>query len=41
MNETRLWTVEQIEQFLSGCTQIEFAKSGDAQAKSKTDLAAA
>ena len=29
MNETRLCTIEQIEQFLSGCTQIEFTKSGD------------
>jgi len=29
MNETRLCTIEQIEQFLSGITLIEFAKSGD------------
>lgn len=29
MNETRLCTIEQIEQFLNGCTQIEFTKSGD------------
>ena len=29
MNETRLCTIEQIEQFLSACTQIEFSKSGD------------
>jgi hypothetical protein len=29
MNETKLCTIEQIEQFLSGCTQIEFTKSGD------------
>ena len=29
MNETRLCTIEQIEQFLSGCTQIEFTQSGD------------
>lgn len=29
MNETRLCTIEQIEQFLSGCTRIEFTKSGD------------
>jgi transposase InsO family protein len=29
MNETRLCTIEQIEQFLSGCLQIEFTKSGD------------
>lgn len=29
MNETRLCTIEQIEQFLRGCTQIEFSKSGD------------
>src|ERR1700687_55628 len=29
MNETRLCTMEQIEQFLSGCTRIELTKSGD------------
>ena len=29
MNETRLCTIEQIEQFLSGCLQIEFTKSGE------------
>ena len=29
MNETRLCTIEQLEQFLSGCNQIEFTKSGD------------
>ncbi|MFY9329335.1 MAG: hypothetical protein WAO76_15165 [Georgfuchsia sp.] len=29
MNETRLCTIEQIEQFLSGSAQIEFSKSGD------------
>jgi len=29
MNETRLCTIEQIEQFLMACTQIEFSKSGD------------
>jgi len=29
MNETRLCTIEQIEQFLSGCTQVEFTKSGN------------
>ncbi|WP_273121751.1 hypothetical protein [Ferrovum myxofaciens] len=29
MNETRLCTIEQIEQFLSGCLQVEFTKSGD------------
>ena len=29
MNETKLCTIEQIEQFLSGCTQIEFTQSGD------------
>lgn len=29
MNETRLYTIEQVEQFLSGCLQIEFTKSGD------------
>jgi len=29
MNETRLCTIEQVEQFLSGCLQIEFTKSGD------------
>ena len=28
MNETRLCTIEQIERFLSACTQIEFSKSG-------------
>jgi len=28
MNETRLCTIEQIEQFLSGCHQVEFTKSG-------------
>ncbi|MFY9260297.1 MAG: hypothetical protein WAO71_07300 [Gallionella sp.] len=29
MNETRLCTIEQIEQFLSGCAEIEFSQSGD------------
>ena len=29
MNETRLCTIEQIEQFLSACTQVKFSKSGD------------
>jgi len=29
MNETRLCTIEMVEQFLSGCLQIEFTKSGD------------
>lgn len=29
MNETKLCMIEQIEQFLSGCTWIEFTKSGD------------
>ena len=29
MNETRLCTIEQIEQFLSGSAQIEFSKFGD------------
>jgi len=29
MNEAQLCTIEQIEQFLNGCTQIEFTKSGD------------
>ena len=29
MNETRLCTIEQVEQFLSGCTRVEFSKSGD------------
>ena len=29
INETRFCTIEQIEQFLSACTQIEFSKSGD------------
>ena len=29
MNETRLCTIEQVEQFLSGCTQIEFTKFDD------------
>ncbi|MFY9259188.1 MAG: hypothetical protein WAO71_01630 [Gallionella sp.] len=29
MNETRLCTIEQIEQFLSGCSEIEFSQSGD------------
>lgn len=28
MNETRLVTIEQIEEFLSGCTHIEFSKAG-------------
>ena len=27
MNETRLCTIEQVEQFLSGCLQIEFTKT--------------
>ncbi|MDD4965187.1 MAG: hypothetical protein PHI11_14855 [Gallionella sp.] len=31
MNETRLGTIEQLEQFLSGCTEIEFTPSGDEQ----------
>ena len=29
MNETRLCTIEQIEQFLGGCTWIVLTKSGD------------
>jgi hypothetical protein len=29
LNETRLCTIEQVEQFLSGGLQIEFSKSGD------------
>ena len=29
MNETRLCTIEQVEQFLIGCNQIEFSKFGD------------
>ena len=29
MNEARLCTIKQIEQFLNGCAQIEFTKSGD------------
>ena len=29
MNETRLCTIEQVEQFLTGCTQIELTKLGD------------
>jgi hypothetical protein len=29
MNETRLCTIEQIEQFLNACTQVKFSKSRD------------
>ena len=29
MNETRLCTIEQIEQFFSGSAQIEFSRCGD------------
>ncbi len=29
MNETKLCTIEQIEQFLNGCTRIEFTRSDD------------